>query len=172
MEQHPTIDHESLTAWLEESDERIKALVDPAHHTFLALYLRRADALHGLGAEPDAVVTELVRAARCYAAHGDMYLRRWPHGRVRQRRMAPLELALISREEDVMGRISEAMGAPTLTLLAGLAESELSAEVRAITGGRLSDMPTGPASGLGALALLYWACLSALCTGDGPGFDA
>ena len=172
VEKPPPIDREALEAWLEESGERIAAMVDPAHHTFLDLYLRRADVLHLLRAEPTAVVEELVRAARCYAAHGEMYLHRWPHSRVRQRRLAPLELALISREREVMESIVHAMGAQTMTLLAGLADDALSAEVRVITGGTFGATPSGPATALGALALLYWACMSALASGDMTGLEA
>lgn len=161
-----------LEGWLTESEARIAQFADPAHHTYLDLYLGRADALHALGGEPVAVMAELAKAARCYATHGEMYLRRWPHSRVRQRRLAPLELALVSRERDVMGPIAAVMGAECMTLLADLAGEELSAEVRAITGGSLGDIPVGPGAALGALALLYWAALSALVTGDGHGFDA
>ena len=165
-------DRAALASWLEASEARTRHFADPAHHTYLELYLGRADALHALEADASSVATELLKAARCYACHGGLYLRRWPYSRIRQRRTTPLELALISRERDVMTPISAVMGAPTMTLLAGLEGEELRAEVQAITGGALGDVPAGAGAALGALALLYWACLSALVAGDGPGFDA
>ena len=172
MSEPALTEHDALLGWLETSERRIAEFADPAHHTYLDLYLGRADAMHVLEHPPERVVMELVKGARCYAAHGELYLRRWPHSRVRQRRLAPLELALIVREPAVMEAIGDMMGAPTLALLADMSSDALSAEVRAVTGGTLGDVPAGPGGAVGALALLYWARLSALIAGDGAGFDA
>ncbi len=93
-------------AFIVSSAETIGSYLDPAHHTFVDLYLGRADCLHALGqAPPVTVLRELAGASRCFAAHCRMYLQRWPVTRIRTRRLTPLELAAIVGDPDVVATL-------------------------------------------------------------------
>ena len=149
-------------AHLEETAETLKIYIDPAHHTYVDLYLSRADAKWALGMAPDGILEELWGAARCYAAHAPMYLTKWPRTRFKSRRLVPLELAVVTGDEDVIKDVAQTVATDPMMVIASMADAEVTEELGVLTGWFGSHEITGPADLAGFLAAMHWLALSAL----------
>lgn len=160
-------------AFLASSSVELEIYVDEAHHTYLELYLGRADALQVLRAPATDVLAELQRAARCYAVHAALFLERWPPHRLKSRRLGPLELALIAGDEDVLRMARERVAVGVMMVLAETEPEDITREVRALCGGTASQpAPSDPILLAGLLGVHYWLALSALLAGDVTGLAA
>ena len=162
----------AIATYLNHSDEQLTSYVDSAHHTFLDTYLQRADARWSRGDSSEAVVRELWGAARCYAAHGPMYLTKWPVHRLRARRLDPLELALITGDPAVISAVAEHVAVDPMVVIAGLAEGALAEELGALTSALDTRHAQDPSDLAGALAVLYWLALSAMVRGEASALRA
>lgn len=160
-------DRDAAQRFLTSSTEALRAYLDPAHHTFVDLYLGRADCLHALGDVPPIdVLRELAGAARCFAAHAGMYLERWPVTRIRSRRLVPLELAAVVADPEIIAPLASVVAMDTVSALAGVEDDATTREIRELVGGGLDASPGDRYAMAGLLATLYWASLSAVVSGD------
>lgn len=172
-----------LERYLATTDEELKLYIDPQHMSYLPLYLGRADARHALGVETDPagfatsevpaqVLRELWLAAQVFAAHGGVFLAKWPHTAVRRRRLEPFEVALVAGDRDVLKAIEKVFGLDPMTLFAGIEPDDVTAEVKAVTSFFQTAHVSDPVELAGTLAIFYWLMLSSLAGEDSEGFEA
>ena len=172
-----------LERYLASTDEELRVYIDPAHMSYLPVYLGRADARHALGLAndpaafatgvlPTAVLRELWLAAQVYAAHGGVFLAKWPHTAVRRRRLEPFEVALLAGDRDVLKGVSKVFGLDPMTLFAGIEPDEVTAEVKAVTSYFQTEHVSDPVELAGTLAIFYWLMLASLANEDVEGFEA
>lgn len=172
-----------LERYLASTDEELLVYIDPAHMSYLPLYLGRADARHALGvvtgptafadgALATAVLRELWLAAQVYAAHGGVFLAKWPHTAVRRRRLEPFEVALLAGDPDVLKGVVKVFGLDPMTLFAGIEPDDVTAEVKAVTSYFQTEHVSDPVELAGTLAIFYWLMLASLAGEDLEGFEA
>ncbi len=109
---------------------------------------------------------QLASAAACWARSAGQYLHKWPHHRVRSRRLTPLELALIVADQALYAAARAHIALPILPVLAETAPDALTQEVLTLSGGGLHR--PGP----GTIAVLLWGALGAVALGDAVGLQA
>ncbi len=160
------VDPAALERLLASTSEQLEAYVDPAHHTFLDVYLARAHALHALDGDPAEVLRALWGASGCYAAHLSLYLERWPPHRIRSRRLLPLEIALIVRDEASLAVARGPAGLDAVELLAGVEAQAVSDELYELTPWFRYHRLGSAADFAGALAALYACGLTAIARAD------
>jgi len=161
-----TFDTAPLHAYLAATDAELKRYIDPAHMSYLPLYLGRADVRHALGEAPEAVLRELAFAGRCYAASGGIYLTKWPHTQFRRRRLEPLEIALATGDEEALAGIKTHFAVDAFALFAGLEADALHTEIAVVTPFFRDGTCETPVQAAGALGVFYWLALSAAILED------
>lgn len=172
-----------LERYLAGTDEELKVFIDPAHMSYLPIYLGRADARHALGVEndpaafatgilPNAVLRELWLAAQVYQGHGGVFLAKWPHTAVRRRRLEPLEVALVAGDRDVLKGVVKVFGVDPYTVFAGIESDDLAQEIAAVTSYFKTEHISDAVELAGTLAVLYWLMLVSLGGEDAEGFEA
>jgi hypothetical protein len=172
-----------LERHLATTDEELRVFIDPAHMSYLPVYLGRADARHALGVANDpaafatgplpvAVLRELWQAAQVYQAHGGVFLAKWPHTQVRRRRLEPLEVALAAGDPEVLKGVVKVFGVDPLTIFAGIEPDEVTAELTAVTSYFRTEHVADPVELAGTLAIFYWLMLVSLGGEDVEGFEA
>jgi hypothetical protein len=167
-----THDRSKIETYLKATDEALRAFIDPAHMSYLPVYLGRADARFALGESAEAVLRELWLASKVYAVHGPVFLAKWPHAQVRRRRLEPLEVGLAAGDPDVLKALAKIYGCDPISLFAGLEPDDIAAEVKALTGYFGSDTCSDPMELAGTLAVFYWLMLACAAGQDGEGFEA
>ena len=162
----------AYAAYLARTDEELKLYIDPAHMSYLPVYLGRADARHSLGEAPEAVLRELWLAAQVYQGNGGVFLTKWPHSQLRRRRLEPLEVALVAGDAAVLKSVVKTFGIEPMLLFAGIEPDDVAAEVKAVTSYFQSERVSDALELAGTLAIFYATMLSALGDGDAEGFEA
>ncbi|MEZ4264767.1 MAG: hypothetical protein R3F39_00195 [Myxococcota bacterium] len=146
--------------------------VSPTMHTFLPLYLGRADLRFALGDSPADVLAELLGAARCWGENASLYLHTLPLNRLRSRRLTPLELALATGDSVTVSALSDTVATDAMSVIAATESEALGREILAVAGGPLAAPPTDLVGVAGRLGLLYWLSLGAVLRGERPAFEA
>lgn len=159
-------------AWLARTSAEMSRFVSPTVHTFLPLYLGRADARFALGDPPGDVLAELLGAARCWAEHAALYLHTLPLNRLRSRRLTPLELALVTGDSAVVGALSDGVATDAMSVMAHTEAEALSRELHTVAGGPITEPPADLMGVAGRLGLLYWLALGAVLRGERAAFEA
>jgi hypothetical protein len=159
-------------AWLAQTGAEMASYLAPTVHTFLPLFLGRADVRARLGQPPADVLAELVGAARCWAANAPLYLHTLPLHRLRSRRLVPLELAVITGDAGAVAALSDTVATDAMSVIAGTEPDALSREIATVAGGPLASPPSDLSGVAGRLALLYWLALAAVVRGERHAFDA
>ncbi|MFT7580262.1 MAG: hypothetical protein ACI9MR_001931 [Myxococcota bacterium] len=162
----PAYDRAALEAILTDSEAQLEVYIDQEHMSYLPIYLSRANAMHVLGRPPTDVLRQLWLASRCYAAHGAIYLTKWPRHQFRRRRILPLETAIVAGDPDVMERISHTFGLDPMTLLAGMESDGVARELRALTPDFRSQKLEDAGDMAGFLAIGYQMAISSVVAED------
>lgn len=175
MDASSSCDADKARAWLDRTAAELGRFVSPTVHTFLPLYLGRADVRFALGDPPGEVLAELLGAARCWADNASLYLHTLPLHRLRSRRLTPLELALVTGDAGVVAALRDEVATDAMSVMAHTEAEALTREIHAVAGGPLAAPPPD-AMGLmgvaGRLGLLYWLALGAVLRGERAAFEA
>jgi hypothetical protein len=156
---------------LETTDEDLRVYVDAAHMSYLTTWLARAEARYGLGESPAAVLADLAAASRCHAAHGGVYLTKWPHSQFRRRRLEPLELFIATTDARAETGIRDHWTIDPVAFLAGQADDAIIEEVAAVTPYFARGDCETPVHAAGAAAVFYWLQLSAIIRRDAEALE-
>lgn len=157
-------DPTACSRYLAETDEQLTRYIDETHRSYLELYLGRAHARHVLEEPAEAVVRELWLAARTLHEHAELNLAKWPPQRIKSRRILPMELALVTGDEDLVDHMADRVGMDLMPLLAGVARAVVAEEVQTLTSWFATRRMTDPTDLPGTLAVLYCTALTAILT--------
>jgi hypothetical protein len=172
MDASSSSDPDIARAWLDRTAAEMARFVSPTVHTFLPLYLGRADVRFALGDPPAEIVAELLGAARCWSDNAALYLHSLPLNRLRSRRLTPLELALITGDPAVVAALRDSVATDAMSVMAHTEADALAREIHTVAGGPIAEPPADRMGVAGRLGLLYWLALGAVLRGERAAFEA
>ncbi len=156
---------QALSDLLAELDNEVERYVGELDYRHAAAYAARAHIRFAAGYPAPEILDDCWMASRCLITNPELHLHRTPHERLLSRRITPIELALLGGDPELAKRMAGAYGLPVVAGRAGVADAELTRELRILSPALIGQPLRSAQDLLGLAAAVYAGALSAVTRG-------